>query len=154
MRTIRPGLGTSAAVLLATIFVGSAVNVPRAHGEQRCNLAALQGNWGTTFSGVVTLGPLAGPAVSMAALTFDENGAISGSDVVNFNGTVVKRTVAGTASLNADCVGSATLTITASVPPIPFPPINVTFVVVERAKEIRFMFAEPAIVAAGSLARR
>jgi hypothetical protein len=48
---------------------------------------------------------------AVGRLTSDGNGALTGADTLSLDGTVGKRKYTGTYTVNADCTGSAVLTI-------------------------------------------
>ena len=88
--------------------VDSTVNA-QSHGQESvqskkaCTNASLRGSFGIKFDGAsVTRGGVA----SATLVTFDGAGNFTGSDVTSLNGTIVRRTLTGTYTVNPDCTGS------------------------------------------------
>jgi len=101
-------------VSTAMIFAGffGLVIVPAAFGDGgNCNYGNLNGNFGFTLTGSRTdTNPGARSAVGQ--LTADGNGNLSGSETQSNNGTIVTGvTEQGTYTVNSNCSGSATLTL-------------------------------------------
>ena len=152
MNTMIRGRLVSRALLLLGVVLGAAAPA-RADGP--CRIEDLEGSFGGSFDAAVrdAAGPLSGPAAAQTRLEIARDGTITGSDVVNFNGMVFRRTFAGRGTLAADCTGSATVTITSSTPDASFPPLRVSFVVTDRFRDIRLIFDDPVIIAAGVFRR-
>ncbi len=109
-----------------------------------CSVGELRGRYGVNLSGsVVGLGPV----VEVGAVTFDEAGNFTGALTASFNGQIVPRTALGTTTLNADCSGSFTVTLT------PGGTIHLNLAVVDDAKEIFFVGADQGTVFNGTLKR-
>jgi hypothetical protein len=91
----------SFAVLLAAL-------VPTAQAST-CTPASVAGNWGYTYSGALLLpsGPV--PAAAVGRFTADMNGNISGSQTRSIAGATAQEVIKGTATVNSDCTGTATI---------------------------------------------
>ena len=83
-------------------FVGSTAT---AHGTTKCMLAGIAGDWGFSDTGSV---PGIGPRIAVGRFTLDSQGnVLNGTATVNLNGAISSETFSGTATLHADCTGSA-----------------------------------------------
>jgi hypothetical protein len=102
---------------------------------------------GFSFTGVVG-GPFAGSFAAAGQFSADEDGDFSGSDTRSFNGTIIPRSFTGTAVVNPNCTGSATLTVT--TPANVFPPFHLEFVLDDHTQEARFVQTDPGTVITGS----
>ena len=137
-----------------------AANDNRGDGDKdkRCSNHTLDGNYGLTIEGLLGI-PGAGTQLRGVVLQrYDGHGHITQVDHVVVDGAPPSeawRPGSGTYSVNADCTGTATLTIPSS----PAPPLVVYFVVTKEGKEIRQVVEGNAIIATGEkvlrvLARR
>jgi hypothetical protein len=139
---------TVAAITLMAMLSGL-VSTPAAHAAEGCTIADFQGSWGFSFNGtIVSPSQFSGPVAAAGQFTSDENGNLSGSDTLSLNGQIIPRTFIGTAIVAANCTGSATLTI--QTPANFFPPFHLHFVLDDRAREARFVQADPGTVITGS----
>jgi len=129
-------------------ILSALVSAPAAHAAERCTIADFGGGWGFSFNGVVVSGPFAGSFAAAGQFTADEDGNFSGSDTLSFNGTIIPRTFTGTAVVQANCTGSAILTVT--TPANVFPPFHLEFVLDDHTREARFVQADPGAVIIGS----
>jgi len=91
-------------VTLVIPSIGSA-----ADGGPNCTQASLEGDWGFTLSGTVTPAPAVTPAAAVGVFTVDRLGNVSGRDTTSANGAVFPEMFSGTATVNPDCTGSATI---------------------------------------------
>jgi hypothetical protein len=123
-------------------------SAPAAQAAEPCTIADFEGGWGFSFSGIVVGGPFEGSFAAAGQFTADENGSFSGSDTLSFNGTIIPRSFTGTAVVNANCTGSATLTV--AIPPNVFPPFHLDFVLDDLTREARFVQVDPGAVITGS----
>lgn len=73
-----------------------------------CSLARLAGHWGYTYSGTIVG---LGPAASVGSFAEDVAGNIKGAQTRSFNGDVEDETLTGTVQVNADCTGTATISV-------------------------------------------
>src|SRR5262245_14461349 len=106
---ISTSIGLAAAILLVGIFLH--FFHPVAHAQTACDAGAFTGAYGYTQSGYAY--DAQGNIYFLAAagrMVADGAGAITGSETLNFDGSVIKRPYTGTYTMNADCTGSVTLT--------------------------------------------
>jgi hypothetical protein len=142
----RSALRLTTVALMAILSV--LVSAPTGQAGERCTTADFGGGWGFSFNGVVVGGPFAGSFAAAGQFTADEDGDFSGSDTLSFNGTIIPRSFTGTAVVNANCTGSATLMVT--TPVNVFPPFHLYFVLDDHTREARFVQADPGAVITGS----
>ena len=129
-------------VLTLTLGVsGLAGADDRAH----CTQASLEGSWGFTLSG--TLIPAPGvrlPVAAVGRFAIDRSGSVSGRDTTSVDGRIFPETFEGTATVNPDCTGSAT--ITSSVLGVS----EFDFVLTTKRREILLIRKDPGTVIFGS----
>jgi hypothetical protein len=92
------------AIMLAALALGIA---PNARADEGCSNATLKGTF--VFKGVgfiVSPATVAGPFADVNTLTFDGNGAATGTGIVSQNGNIVPVTETGTYKVNSDCTGT------------------------------------------------
>jgi hypothetical protein len=105
-------MNTVATVIVFAAFFGL-LAVPDALGYsgRSCNNYSLNGNFGFTLTGNRT-DSNPGPRAAVGQLTADGSGKLSGSETQSNNGTIVTNVIeTGTYTVNSDCSGSATLTL-------------------------------------------
>jgi hypothetical protein len=99
---------TLAMVLLAIVYVGSAL-AARAQDESGCSNASVAGKWGFTTNGTVVG---IGPRASLGIFTLDGAGnLVNGKATASLNGSVTDETFSGTYSANPDCTGKLAIQI-------------------------------------------
>jgi len=117
-------------------------------GDKHCSNHTLHGNYGLTIEGLLAI---PGPGIQLRGVVlqdYDGNGHITQVDHVVIDGAPPSeawRPGTGTYSVNADCTGTATLTIPSS----PGPPLVLYFVVTKEGREIRQVVDGNAIIATG-----
>jgi hypothetical protein len=96
---------TLATLSFAALLAGLA---PAAHATA-CSTATVAGNWVGTLTGVVILptGPV--PAAAVLRATADAEGNITGSEARNLGGGYADETFSGNWTVNADCIGTTTV---------------------------------------------
>jgi hypothetical protein len=109
-----------------------------------CSAATIRGSFGIKFNGVS--GAAEGPVASVTLVTFDGIGSFSGSDVSSFSGTIVRRTLTGTYSVDRDCRGKLVFISHISNPPHESPG---DFVVVDGGQEFFIINSEDKVTANG-----
>jgi hypothetical protein len=142
-------------VLIACAFTAMstsvwAANDDRGDGDRdkHCSNRTLHGNYGLTIEGLLAI---PGPGIQVRGVVlqgYDGDGHITQVDHVVVDGAAPPeawRPGTGTYSVNADCTGTATLTIPSS----PGPPIVLYFVVAKEGREIRQVTDGNAIIATG-----
>src|ERR1700746_3532064 len=85
------------------------------HAEAaHCSTAATAGNWAYTYTGTIFTpsGPL--PAASVGHFSQDEAGNLTGSQARSVAGSSGVEDISGTASINKDCTGTATIDVFAN----------------------------------------
>jgi hypothetical protein len=100
---------------IATVFTIAAVTAlalgiaPSAQA-QSCSSLSLNGTFVYKGTGtIVSPAALAGPIDEVGTLTFNGNGVLTGSGVLNQGGTANPVTKTGTYTLNPDCTGTITV---------------------------------------------
>jgi hypothetical protein len=84
----------------ATLGVGKKKNA-----DASCNVGLVQGSYGFALDGYYFLGPLAGYMSLSGIYHADGKGNLTATDVVSHNGTISRRSYAGTYTLGPDCTG-------------------------------------------------
>jgi hypothetical protein len=116
--------------------------------EKHCSNHTLNGNYGFTIEGLLGI-PGSGIQVrGVVRQGYDGEGHITQVDHVVIDGAPpleAWRPGSGTYSVNADCTGTATITIPSS----PAPPLVVYFVVAREGREIRQVVEGNAVIATG-----
>jgi hypothetical protein len=79
--------------------------------QAHCSNASAAGNWAYTYTGTIftTNGPL--PAASVGHFKQDAAGNVTGSQTRSVAGDAAEEDIAGTASVNKDCTGTATIKV-------------------------------------------
>jgi hypothetical protein len=89
-------------------LLAALMGTPAAANARSCSLSGVAGTYGYTTSGSIpTLGAVAG----VGHITLDSSGNATGAQTVSFNGAIVPETLSGTYSVNADCTGTATISV-------------------------------------------
>jgi hypothetical protein len=80
-----------------------------AHGRtQSCSLRGVVGSYGFTTTGTI---PKVGAVAAVGRISLDEDGNLTGAQTTSFNGAIVRETLSGTYSVNADCTAPATVNV-------------------------------------------
>jgi len=99
---------TSAVLTAVALMVAPAANAV----DKGCSNATLHGSYAQIGSGVITApADQAGPFANIGTLFFDGNGNVTGTLVINQNGTTAQATETGTYTVNSDCTGTYTVEI-------------------------------------------
>jgi hypothetical protein len=111
-----------------------------AESRRTCNNRTLRGDYGLIVSGVRALGPdVTESFIGTAIRTYDGSGRFEQVD--NSHGTVTGAVTniqaSGTYAVNADCSGTSTIFFPDA------PPIETTFVVVDRGQEVNDIVMAP-----------
>jgi hypothetical protein len=97
-----------AALVIATLSILTVVPV-RAEASH-CSQASAAGNWAYTYTGTVYApDPLAAAAVGH--FSQDSKGNVTGSQTHTLAGTTEVEDISGTATVNRDCTGTATISV-------------------------------------------
>ena len=117
--------------------------VPTANANEKgCSDATLKGTFAQKGTGVIIAPPsLAGPMANVGTLTFDGNGAVTGTLINSLNGNIVPATETGTYKVDPDCTGTYTVQIS---------PLGITgnafFVIDESGNELQIITTDPGVV--------
>lgn len=113
-----------------------------------CTLARLGGGWGFSMSGFNhpgPAGPIPGPAAETGVFTADREGNFSGTVTLSLSGTILPAvTFTGTAIVNPDCTGSATVVSSLGLVE------HFDFVVVDKSRELLLIQLAPGSIIRGS----
>ena len=92
-------------------FVFSVALAPLQAEASHCSTAASAGQWAYTYTGTIftSNGPL--PAASVGHFSADAMGNLVGSQTRSVAGSSGVEDIAGTASVNRDCTGTATINV-------------------------------------------
>jgi hypothetical protein len=104
---------TAVLVLVAlAVLIGTFTVQPVARAQSGCTVANLKGAYGLAVNGFFYyMDGTQGVYGSAGVVVADGNGAISGTDTVNIDGTPTRgRQFSGTYSINNDCTGTVNLT--------------------------------------------
>jgi hypothetical protein len=128
-------LGAVAAVALAMAPMAKAESKP-------CSNATLKGVFAQKDVGFITAPPaMAGPFAGVSAVTFDGNGTVTATGMVNVNGTVIPVTQKGVYRVNRDCTGTYEVQIS---------PLGLTghafFVIADGGNELQILPTDPGSV--------
>jgi hypothetical protein len=138
-------------VLIACAFTAISTSVRAANddrGDRRCSNRTLDGSYGFTVEGLLAI---PGPGIQIRGVVlqrYDGRGHITQVDHIVTDGAPPPEAWtpgSGTYTVNADCTGTATIT----VPSSPQPPLVVYFVVTKEGREIRQVVEGNAVVATG-----
>jgi hypothetical protein len=102
----RSNIGKAFAAASVAILVMGIAPAAKA-ANKGCSTASLIGTFVRHDLGTVLLpAAAAGPIAKVGTLTFDGNGAVTGSGVSSQNGNIVQVTDTGTYTVNSDCTGN------------------------------------------------
>jgi hypothetical protein len=102
-------------LLFASLCVAWPAAVRAAVDEHECSLATLHGGFAFTFTGTAHTAEGPFPRAGIGRLEFDGHGNLVGTNTTNADGTVLRRTLVGTYTVEADCTGSIAITFTDEV---------------------------------------
>ena len=132
-------------VIAAAVIVLGIGSAARAGEAERCSNAKLRGSFGYTSTGTLLPSaappPFAGPFGEIGRQTFDGYGNTEATATLSANGNIVRVTIVGTYSVNPDCTGTMTL----SVSPLGLT-VNADFVVVRDGAEFQAIGTDPGVV--------
>jgi hypothetical protein len=95
-------------MLFGAIFLAALAGIPPAAQARSCSLQGVSGRYGYTISGTI---PTLGAVAAVGHISLDAEGNVTGAQTTSFNGGIVKETLSGTYTVNADCTGSATINV-------------------------------------------
>src|SRR5215831_10676316 len=132
------------ALLLKAFFGAFLVCAPALLGDEQCSLRSVAGDYGYTVTGVRN--PF-GPSASVGTVHFDRDGNLTGGQTLSINGTIVQGEVlTGTITVNPDCTGSSTITVSNT----PFPrTAHLDVVWVKSSTGFRLIFSDSGMILTG-----
>jgi hypothetical protein len=131
-RHIGQALSVTSLLFFAEAQPASAKNV--------CSLRSITGSYGYTVNGTnLSSGPLA----AVGLVSSDGTGNLTASETDSLNGTIVRRTITGTYTVNPDCTGTVTFTDNFNQT------THLDFVAVQDQAELRFIQTDSGSVTTG-----
>ena len=105
-------MNTRSLLLIASLCAAWPTAVWADDDEHECSVATLRGSFGFTFTG--TANTPGGPSHrgGVGRFVFDGLGNLIGTVTSNSDGAVLRRTLVGTYTVEADCTGSLAVTFT------------------------------------------
>jgi len=97
-------------IAMAGVMCAAFVVLAPVAAAHDCSYDGVAGRYGFTSSGSI-VSPAVGPFVAVGEVTFTRSGTITGSQVTSIAGTLFTETIEATYTVNADCTGSATVSI-------------------------------------------
>ena len=111
-----------------------------------CTLKSVKGDFGATFTGAITAGPLAGPYAAVSRIVCDGKGGCHGEGTQSLNGLIVPLVDLGaTYTVNPECTGSITVDLGGGQT------IHFNFIIVDGGKELRSIQTDPNTAITGNL---
>ena len=142
-KRLKPGIIAAA---LASLLISGFTT--RLDAQERCTNASLNGSYAFKVDGTNVANPYLpfGPFAAVGKNTYDGRGHMNGVITVSSNGSIIPATYTGTYTVNANCTGvkSATLSIGAVV--------DFSFVIDDDLREIQMIVTQagpPGILADG-----
>jgi hypothetical protein len=126
-----------------------ALGIAPTANAQACSNPSLQGTF--VFKGVgviVSPASVAGPFVDVNTLTFDGQGAATGSGTVSQNGNIVPVTETGTYQVNPDCTGTYTVLLS------PFGFTAHYYFVIDASGELQIICTDSGVAFSGTARRQ
>jgi len=133
--------------LLVAVAVGTGLLFGAAPSPAvpQCSAKSLDGTYGFVVNGTNVGGALVPGRVSATGIaTADGAGNLTGTDTVSVNGTIIRRAISGTYSVNANCTGQATFTHNFAQPTLR------DFALVQNKQESTFIQTDTGAVTTGT----
>jgi hypothetical protein len=111
-----------------------------AQAKPVCSLASVQGSYGYTVNGANIGG---GPLAAVGLVSSDGAGILSATETDSINGTIVRRTITGTYTVNANCTGTVIFTDNFQQT------THLDFVAVQERDELQFIQTDSGTVTTG-----
>jgi hypothetical protein len=122
---LQPRLSVLLKLLPALLILGTALHAQeeeedvvyrtkQAPAPSSCSAVASAGTYAVVIGGFIQStanGPYV-PTKAIGTITFDSGGTVSGSGTVTLGGKILTDALSGTATVNADCTGTASITQT------------------------------------------
>jgi hypothetical protein len=93
--------------VLAAVFLLLTLGAVSGEAKPPCTTRSVEGNYAYLVTGT-NVGD--GPVAAVGLVTADGEGSLSASDTVSANGEIIRRTITGTYTVNANCTGTVTFT--------------------------------------------
>jgi len=141
------------AIFISGIFLANHLNrTTIAHAQTACDASTFTGAYGYTESGYAydAQGNIYIIA-STGRIVADGSGAVTGTETLSFDGTIVRRPFTGTYTMTGDCTGSVTLQYTSGTTGST---AHGDIVTVNNAQQINFVQTDPNFVVSGLLTRQ
>jgi hypothetical protein len=114
---------------------------PTAQAQPACSNATLKGTFAEKDNGFVIAPPaMAGPITGVSLVTFEGNGAMSGTGMSSLNGNIFAGTFKGTYTVNPDCTGTYTVQTSSGLT------VNAYFVIADGGSELHVVVTNPGTV--------
>ncbi len=97
-----------ARITLGLILFAAIVTIATAAQARSCSLQGVSGRYGYTIAGTI---PTLGAVAAVGTISLDAEGNVTGAQTASFNGAIVKETLSGAYTVNADCTGTATVNV-------------------------------------------
>jgi len=126
-------------VLLAVpwFFAGAS---PAVEAKPFCGVRSIEGGYGYVVNGT-NVG--SGPVSAVGLTDADGSGNLTATDTVSANGTVVRRTITGSYTVNANCTGSVVFTDNFGQT------THLDFVLEDNLRQFHFIQTDPGTVTTG-----
>jgi hypothetical protein len=134
-------------VLLSAVAVGTGLLFGAAPSPAvpQCSAKSLDGSYGYVVNGTNVGGALVpGPVAAVGFATADGAGNLTATDTVSANGTLIRRAISGTYTVNANCTGQLTFTDNFAQT------THLDFVVTQNRQEFNFIQTDPGAVTTGT----
>ncbi len=156
MRRLSLLIGLAALLIVAALVVRSMATSPVVADDEDDEVftnESIEGRWGSSIQGTILppFAPPATPAAAVGILNFDGVGGCSITDTVNIGGTVIGPRTSTTCTYSVNPDGTGTFSVAFPGDPGPTP---ISFVIVNKAKEIRTIRTDNVAVAAGVAKRQ
>jgi hypothetical protein len=105
-------MNTRSLLLIASLCTAWPTAVWAQGEEHECSVATLRGGFGFTFTGTAHTPDGPSPRAGIGRFVIDGEGNLVGTNTTNADGIVLRRTLVGTYTVEADCTGSVAITFT------------------------------------------
>jgi len=138
-------MGSKALLVAVAVGTGLLFDAAPSPAVPQCSAKTLDGSYGYVVTGTNVGGALVpGPVAAVGIATADGAGNLTASDTVSVNGTVIRRAISGTYSVNADCTGQLVFADNFGQT------THLDFVVTQNRQEFSFIQTDPGAVTTGS----
>jgi len=139
-----------AGVLLSGFLIGQVYQPRRVRAQGGCSLGSIQGTYGyaTNAFAAPPLSTVLFPFSDAGKVVADGNGNYTQADTFSLNGVIVRRTIAGTYTVNSDCTGSSVGKDSLGNV------VTTDFVIYGGGTRVGFINTQPGLAAAGELVQQ